>query len=130
MKRQAENDVLDGRSVGDLLCEGFQEFAEELKKNKGAVPKKFTCHKISLDLHETKYRPGMVQEARKLLGASQVVFARFLGVSPRTVRAWEQGENTPSQVAARLLDEIRRDPSYWRARLRQLAVSKTPKAKK
>ena len=68
------------------------------------------------------YHPRLVRETRDLLAASQAVFARFLGVSVQTVRAWEQGVNTPSTLASRFLDEIRHDPAYWRTRLRETVV--------
>ena len=55
-----------------------------------------------------------------------MLFARFLGVSVKTVRAWEQGTNTPQEIACRLMDEILHDPDYWRKRLSQLARSRTP----
>jgi len=38
------------------------------------------------------------------------------------VRAWEQGENIPIDIAKRFMDEIRHDPDYWRARLREIVV--------
>jgi putative transcriptional regulator len=41
---------------------------------------------------------------RKRLGVSQPVFARTLNVSTETVKAWEQGKNTPGGPAARLLE--------------------------
>jgi len=66
----------------------------------------------------------MVRRTRGLLRASQAVFARFLGVSVKTVRAWEQGFNVPSDMACRFMDEIRRDPSYWLRRLRSAIVAR------
>jgi putative transcriptional regulator len=67
----------------------------------------------------------LVKQTRALLGASQAVFANFLGVSVKTVRAWEQGVNTPSAMACRFMDEIRRDPKHWIARLSEAAVART-----
>ena len=56
--------------------------------------------------------------ARAELGLSQSVFAEFLGVSPSTVRAWEQGKRGPSPLARRFLGEIRREPEHWRRAVR------------
>ena len=44
------------------------------------------------------YRPDEIKQLRTGLGMTQVVFAGFLGVSPKTVEAWEAGRNraTPS----------------------------------
>ena len=46
----------------------------------------------------------------KVLGMSQPVFAKLLGVSPSAVKAWEQGLKTPSGSARRLLQMIERRP--------------------
>ena len=59
---------------------------------------------------------GDVAAARKALGVSQPVFAKILGASVQSVRAWEQGAKPPSGVARRLIGEIRHDPAYWRKR--------------
>lgn len=124
------NDILAGKSVGQLLVEGFEELASELKADK-KIPEKFTCHKLSLDLSPEPYSKELVKKTRKLLNASQAVFAQFLGVSPQTVRAWEQGINTPHNSACRLMDEIRHDTGYWQARMKELAGVKksSPKGK-
>jgi DNA-binding transcriptional regulator YiaG len=55
---------------------------------------------------------------------SQAVFAKLLGVSLNTVRAWEQGVNHPSDMACRFLDEIRRDPAYWVRRLKEAVIAR------
>jgi DNA-binding transcriptional regulator YiaG len=67
-----------------------------------------------------EYGPEKIRQTRELLDCSQVVFGRLLGVSTQTVRSWEQGRNLPHPVARRLMDEIRRNPDYWRGRLREL----------
>lgn len=113
-----------GKSVGRLPAEGFEELTSEIKTNKKKVSEKFTCHKLALDLNPQPYSPELVKKTRKILTASQALFAQFLGVSPQTVRAWEQGVNTPRDSACRLMDEIRHDPEYWQARLQQLVVVK------
>ena len=118
-------DILNGKTLGELVADGFEEFAKEIKANNHAVPKKFTCHEVALDLHPTEYSPGLVKKTRAVLNASQAVFAQFLGVSPQTVRAWEQGKNIPRDSACRLMDEIRHKPAYWQKRIRELIVRKT-----
>jgi putative transcriptional regulator len=46
----------------------------------------------------------------EILGLSQPLFARFLGVSPAAVKAWEQGNKKPSGTARRLMQIFERDP--------------------
>ena len=110
-------------TVGTRIIQGLQEFVDTLKKGE-SVAEKFTCRVVELDLRPTPYDPGMVKETRNLLRASQAVFARFLGVSIKTVRSWEQGINTPSDMACRFMDEIRLNPKYWLGRLKQAAVTR------
>jgi DNA-binding transcriptional regulator YiaG len=40
---------------------------------------------------------------RRLLGMSQVEFAKFLSISPKTLHKWEQGTSQPSGAARSLL---------------------------
>ena len=53
-----------------------------------------------------EYKPDEIKKLRADLGMTQVVFAGFLGVSPKTVEAWEAGTNTPSGPALRLMTMI------------------------
>ena len=111
------------QGIAKDIIDGLQGFVDVLKKDE-VVSEKFTSRRVVLDLHPLTYDPKAVQNTRQLLQASQVIFAQFLGVSPKTVRAWEQGATVPSDMACRFLDEIRRDPAYWRNRLRQSIVVK------
>lgn len=120
--------IFDDNSVGELIASGLEEFAGELREDRAGASQRFTCHKVTLDLHPTTYGPETVRQTRQLLASSQAVFAKFLGVSTNTVRAWEQGVNQPSDTAARLMDEIRHDPDYWRKRMAEVAVEKSPQA--
>ena len=51
-----------------------------------------------------RYLPGEVREVRRSCGMTQKGFAELMGVSVKTLEAWEQGANTPGSAAARLLD--------------------------
>jgi putative transcriptional regulator len=110
-------------SVATRMIQGLQEFVDALK-TKQPITEKFTVRVIQLDLRPCKYDPEQVKKTRRLLHASQAVFARFLGVSVKTVRAWEQGVNTPNDMACRFMDEIRFNPEYWMERLQKAAVAK------
>ncbi len=56
-----------------------------------------------------RYDAKKVKALRLELGLSQSVFADVLGVSKKTVEAWESGRNLPSGAACRLLEVIRND---------------------
>lgn len=120
MNRLAKTNAMPESSVENEILEALADFTDALEK--GEVLKRFTCRQIKLNLVPTQYSPELVRQTRKMLGISQTLFARFLGVSPKTVRAWEQGINTPHPMACRFMDEIRRDRGYWVKRLRQLAT--------
>jgi putative transcriptional regulator len=105
-------------SVGKKIIEGLKEFTEALENNE-SIAEKFTCRKVTLNLFPVPYSPKAVKSTRKLLMVSQGIFAQFLGVSPKTVCAWEQGRTTVGDMACRFMDEIRRNPEYWRNRVRE-----------
>ena len=50
-----------------------------------------------------EYNAAEIQKIRKSTGLSQRLFAGYLGVSKKTVEAWEAGTNQPSGAASRLL---------------------------
>ncbi len=122
-KREDMKNLKKGASVADRIVERLQRFTEALESG-AEIAEKFTCRQIHLDLKASSYDPALVKETRNQLGVSQVVFAQLLGVSAKTVRAWEQGVNPPNPMACRFMDEIRRNPQYWMKRLRESAVAK------
>lgn len=103
-------------------------FTKAVKEGKVGV--KFTCRTVTLDLNPVHFDASTIAEIRKSLGASQAVFAKFLGVSTNTVQAWELATNHPSQIACRFLDEIRRNIGFWRKRLSESIKVDTSKARK
>ncbi len=109
-------------SVAGRIVSRLTAFTKALESDV-AVSEKFTVRTIRLNLKPTAYNPAAVRKTRDLLKLSQPLFAKFLGVSVQTVRAWEQGDNIPSVMAARFLDEINRDPAYWQRRLQSAAVA-------
>jgi putative transcriptional regulator len=109
-------------TVENEILEALSEFTDGLEK--GDVCQRFNCRQIKLNLHRTAYSPDLVKKTRELLGVSQPLFARFIGASLNTVKAWEQGINPPHLMACRFMDEIRRNPKYWLAVLKKIAVSK------
>jgi putative transcriptional regulator len=53
-----------------------------------------------------------IRRIRQKTGLSQVMFAGSLGVSPKTVEAWENGRNKPEGASRRLLEVVRDDPNF------------------
>lgn len=60
------------------------------------------------------FTAGEIKDIRKNAGLTQAIFAEYLGVSPKTVEAWEAGKNQPSGAACRLLSLTKSDPQFPR----------------
>lgn len=58
------------------------------------------------------FRPDEIRSIRNSTGLTQVVFAKYMGVSVKTVEAWEAGRNHPEGAACRLLAMTRNDPAF------------------
>lgn len=57
----------------------------------------------------TNYKSSRIKEIRNKLKLSQSTFAAILGVSIKTVEAWESGRNIPQGPAQRILSLIEKD---------------------
>ena len=53
-----------------------------------------------------------IKMIRKSTGLTQVLFAKYLGVSLKTVEAWESGRNQPNGSACRMLSLTKKDPKF------------------
>ncbi|GHV05854.1 hypothetical protein AGMMS50229_09620 [Campylobacterota bacterium] len=51
-----------------------------------------------------------IKQIRNGIGLTQAQFASKLGVSHKTVEAWERGQNKPSGASLRLLEIVRENP--------------------
>ena len=113
----------DDNTIADKMLRSLTEFADAVEAGDD-LGEQFTCHRVILDLKPEPYTPSKVKQARKILSVSQRLFARFLGVSVKTVRSWEHGISSPSPVACRFMDEIRHNPEHYRKRFGELAQPK------
>ena len=111
------------RSVSERIKKRLEEFTHALE-NGDTIRDKFTCRRVVMDLKPMPHDPKSVRKTRKILQASQAVFAMLLGVSVKAVQAWEQGVSKPSKTACRFMDEICRNPKYWLERLEESVVVK------
>ena len=93
-------------SVFDKIANGLQE---AIAYERGELHAKTTQITIQPIEH---FKAEEIREIRIKTGMTQVLFAEFMGVSKKTVEAWESGRNQPVGSACRLLDLAKRDPSF------------------
>lgn len=67
-------------------------------------------HKIFIE-PVPMYNGADIKSIRNMLGMTQMSFANLMGVSKKTVEAWEAGKNVPDGPARRLLGMIKADPA-------------------
>lgn len=85
-------------SLFEDLKEGLQE---AIDYEKGTGKAKTTVFMIT---PVTKYSNIQIKSIRKKSGMTQAVFADYMGVSKKTVEAWELGRTHPTGPACRLLN--------------------------
>jgi len=59
------------------------------------------------------YTASEIKEIRLQNSMTQRLFAEALGVSVKTVEAWESGTNSPSGIASRMLELLNQDNSLF-----------------
>ncbi len=59
-----------------------------------------------------KFTASEIKDIRKKAGMTQVLFAKYLGVSLKTIEAWEAGRNQPNGTACRMLSITKKDPHF------------------
>lgn len=82
----------------DDLKEGLQEAIDYEKRVGKAKTVTFMIEPVK------KYSNEDIKKIRNNAGMTQAVFANYMGVSPKTVEAWELGRTHPTGPAYRLLD--------------------------
>lgn len=87
---------------------GLEQALEYEKGNLKAKTTTLTIEPIE------RFRPEEIKTIRKKTGLTQVLFAKYMGVSVKTVEAWESGRNHPEGAACRLLSMTRNDPNFPR----------------
>ncbi len=89
-------------SLFDDLREGLQEAIDYEKGIGNANKKVFVITPV------TKYSREQIKSIRNKAGMTQAVFASYMGISKKTVEAWELGRTHPTGPACRLLDILDR----------------------
>ncbi len=85
-------------SVYESIMTGLNEAVEDAKSSE----KKLKRRVVTI-VPVKAYGAEEVQAIRKGTGLSQRLFAGYMGVSEKTVEAWESGRNQPSGAASRIL---------------------------
>jgi putative transcriptional regulator len=87
----------------DDLMTGLNEALDDAKGEK------YLKHNTVTVVPVKRYSAQEVKEIRKSTGMSQRVFAEYMGVSNKTVEAWEAGKNHPSGSASRILSMMEKN---------------------
>ena len=85
-------------SLFDDLKEGLEE---AISYEKGSGPAKSKTYMI---MPVKEYDGKAIRDVRIKAGMTQNVFASYMGVSKKTVEAWEGGRSHPTGPVFRLLD--------------------------
>ncbi len=93
-------------SIFDDIKTGLSEAIEYEKGNLKAKTTTITIAPIMT------FAPVEIKSIRNSTGLTQSLFAKFMGVSVKTVEAWEAGRNHPEGAACRLLALTKADPCF------------------
>ena len=104
-------------SAGDEIVRGLTQMRDALASGE-SLSDRFAVRTVELDLEPREWTPAQLRKLRARFHASQAVFARLIGASPKTVQSWEQG-NQPPAMASRLLECIERFPEPWENMLKR-----------
>ena len=73
--------------------------------------KKLRSNTIEI-LPAPRYQPRQIKDIRIRLGLTQNLMGGIVGVSSKTVEAWEAGNRRPSLSAMRVIAELDTNPAY------------------
>lgn len=86
-------------SVYEGIMAGLKEAIEDANSSD-----KLLKRRVVSIMPVKQYGAEQIKQIRKATGMSQKVFASYIGVSDKTVEAWEAGINCPSGAASRILN--------------------------
>lgn len=93
-------------SVYESIFTGLNEAIEDAQSDQKKLKRRVVAIEPIKD-----YSANEVRAIRKATGLSQRLFAGYMGVSVKTVEAWEAGTNQPSGAASRILSMMEMDES-------------------
>lgn len=91
-------------STYDSIIRGLDQAIEHANGTRAARKTRVTIQPLA------EFTPEEVKGIRLDTGLGQALFAMALGVSTKTVEAWESGRNTPNGPSRRLLQLIKEKP--------------------
>ncbi|MBE5919960.1 MAG: helix-turn-helix domain-containing protein [Pseudobutyrivibrio ruminis] len=95
---------MSDNNVFNSIMTGLNEALEDAQSEKPILKR----HKVTVEPVKV-YDASEVKKIRNSTGMSQKTFASYIGVSDKTVEAWEAGTNHPSGAASRLLSMMEMD---------------------
>jgi len=93
-------------SLFDEIKQGLEEAIEY---NKGKLKARTTTRFV---LPLESFTAKEIRSIRLNAGMTQSLFAQSMGVSQKTVEAWEAGRNHPDGAACRLLALMKTNPAF------------------
>ena len=93
-------------SLFEDIKEGLNEAIEYEKGNLKANIRTLSIKPLE------EFSANEIKNIRHKTGMTQVLFANYLGVSLKTVEAWEAGRNHSNGAACRLLSITKKDPQF------------------
>lgn len=90
--------------VFNSIMAGLTEAVEDAQSGNNKLPRR-TVTVIPVK----EYQAEQIKTIRRSVKMSQKSFASYLGVSEKTVEAWEAGTNHPSGAASRILNMMEMD---------------------
>lgn len=93
-------------SLFDEIKTGLNEAIEYEKGNLKAKTSTLSIEPVGV------FTSSEIKSIRNSTGLTQKLFAKYMGVSVKTVEAWEAGRNHPDGAACRLLSLTKNDPSF------------------
>jgi len=96
----------ESKTFGEVLIDAATDMLEHAEGKR----------KLRMDVLEIEpvplYSPNTIKALRKRLCLPQTVFGSVVGVSGKTIEAWEAGTRKPSGSAMRVLAELDTNPGY------------------
>ncbi len=91
-------------SIYESIMTGLNEAIEDAKSGN----RKLKRNQVTVEPVKV-YKAEEIKQIRNATGMSQNTFASYMGVSDKTVEAWEAGTNHPSGAASRILRMMEMD---------------------